>query len=382
MSAWSALNEDFHRAQTEVFGAMENCRSELVMERLKMETLIANMPDGLVMLNLRGDVLYLNHPAVSMLGIRPADIRAVKRGIYELVDTDRYRMLIQNILKNNTHRSLIELPDARRSNSRRFYRTMVTMFALPDGVEFGVMLILRDITEEIQLEVRKEEFFRNVAHDLRSPICDILGYLRLLEKSIQFDNHQKSCFDAISRSCERIISYVNDTLDFLRIETGHFKLTTLPVAPVGFMRRFKELFDFRAGEKGVRLELKIQGDIPDTIPAQEKLLERVLDKLLANALKFSPREGTITLGIARAGEDQVEFSVQDAGPGIPADQKTRIFDKFQPGQDQANPDGFWSSLPFCFKIVQVHKGSMWVDSEVGLGSRFVFTIPISQKTEG
>ncbi|MFA6004313.1 MAG: HAMP domain-containing sensor histidine kinase, partial [Elusimicrobiota bacterium] len=208
------------------------------------------------------------------------------------------------------------------------------------------------------------------------------GYLRLLEKSVQPSGHQKGYFEAIAKSCERLTSYINDTLDAARIEAGHFQIKPVAVAPRHLMDRVVELFGPIAAEREIRLDLRLAADAPGQIIADERLLERVFSNLFSNALKFTPRGGCITVAVARAGAGHVDFSVTDTGPGIAPDQKTRIFEKFRQAHEGHARIGFGLGLAICQKIVHLHKGSMWVESELGAGSQFVFRIPISRTLEG
>lgn len=122
---------------------------ELVRERVKLDTLFSSIPDGLVIANLRGQVLFVNPPALDILGIKAEDLKSRGRGMLEPADPDRFRMPVQEILKNHTQNRIMEL----HSN---IYRTTVAMFSAPSGGDFGVLLILRDVTAERQPAVRPQ----------------------------------------------------------------------------------------------------------------------------------------------------------------------------------------------------------------------------------
>lgn len=376
MASWPGQAEDFARAQSEAARLLADARGELARERVKLETVMGSVPDGLVVLNLRGDILYLNQAAAGMLGFEADEVRPSAHGIYEVLEPDRHRMRVQDILKNHTMRDTVEFPDPRGLKPSRFYRTAVSMFSLQGQGEFGVLLALRDITRERELDAMKEEFFQHVAHDLRAPLFAMQGYLRLLEKSFAPTERQKGYFDAVSKGCEKLMLYISDTLDSARIETGHIRLTASAFDPAAMARRVMELFEPLAREKEVELAFKAPPDVPDRLVADERLVERILTNLLSNAMKFTPRQGRITVSLARAGADQVEFAVADTGPGVPPEQKARIFDKFRQAGDGAAGGGFGLGLTICLKIVQLHRGSMWVVSEPGQGSQFVFRIPL------
>jgi two-component system capsular synthesis sensor histidine kinase RcsC len=276
----------------------------------------------------------------------------------------------------------VELPDARGLKPSRFYRSRVAVISLPDGVEFGVMLVLRDVTDDRQLGSLKEKFFQQAARDLRAPLFAVQGRLRLVEQSMQPTPHQREYLESISRSCESLLARIDDALDSARLETGHGRLAAASVDPVSLMRRVADRYAAFAAERSIRLETQLPLDPPGTIMAEERLLERVLDHLLSNALKFTPRDGLVKMSLVRSGENQVEFSISDTGPGLTQDKKARLFDVDGPAANDRPSDGSVRGLAACQKIVQLHKGSLWVHSEAGMGSQFIFRIPINQAEAG
>jgi PAS domain S-box-containing protein len=361
-------------ASAKLIKALEEGKLDLLRERIKIETIFAHLPDGLVITNLRGQVLFVNPPAMRIFGIASSELKSLGRGLLEPVDSDKLRMPVQEVLKNHTHSEVIELPAG-------VFRTTVTMFSAPGGGDFGVLLILRDVTGERRLSALKEEFFQAVAHDLRAPLFAMQGYLRLLEKAVKPEGVLKGYFDSIAQSCEKLTLLIQDTLDSARLETGQLTLSAAPVEPAALLQRVATLFSPIATEKGIKIELELASSAPKSIDADERLLERVFTNLISNALKFTPRGGRIGLEMSGAGADQVEFTVSDTGPGIAADQRTRVFEKFHQSDDGRRKGGFGLGLNICHKIVTLHRGTIWVESEPGLGSQFIFRIPTRSKME-
>jgi two-component system phosphate regulon sensor histidine kinase PhoR len=378
LAGFPSLAGLFEAAQEKVRGVIGEKKRELSRERQKLETLILNIPDGLVLTDLHGDVIAINPPALEVLGVKAEE--AAGRRVTDLVKGNEFRMKIQDILKNHTHSDTIELQVQKAGGPvSGYFKTTVALFSTPGGEEMGVMLILRDVTAQRSLDALKEEFFQSVAHDLRAPLFAMQGYLRLLEKSIHPDAHQKGYFDAISKSCEKLTLFIQDTLDSARIATGQMKLAVSPVDPVILVQRAVSLFRPLAEEKAIRLEFTAPERGPATIDVDERLMERVFYNLLSNALKFTPRGGSIKIGMSQAGENLAEFSVADTGPGIPPNMRTQIFEKFRQVENAASRSGFGLGLNICSKIVKLHRGLIWVDSEPGMGSQFVLRIPIRQE---
>ena len=371
------LAEVFERARDEQFRLLGERRREVSRERLRLETLIRHIPDGLILSNLRGEVLQINQAGADILGIKGDKP-------LETANTVECRMKVQEILKIRTQSDVIELPVRRGAiDATGVFRITVAMFSTPCGNDdISVLVLLRDITTERSLDAMKEEFFQSVAHDLRAPLFAMQGYLRLLEKSLRPEKHQKGYFDAIAQSCEKLTLFIQDTLDSARIEAGQMRLSVMPIDPAALLQRALELFRPLAEEKGVKLSVKLTDDRPSTVDLDERLIERVFNNLLSNALRFTPRGGSITLGLSTAGRSEAEFSVADTGPGIPAEERGRVFEKFRQ-LDAAGPRaGFGLGLNICRKIVNLHGGTIWVDSQPGQGSQFVVRVPVKQQPQG
>lgn len=360
-------------------GALKESAHELAKEKVKIETVLQNVTDGLVLTNLRGEVLYINAPAMEFLGAKTGDVTAVDKGLYELVNKDQFRMKIQRILKSHTHSEVTELQIMGEDGpATRFFKTTVKMFTLPEEGDFGVALTLRDVTAEKNLAALKEEFFHKVAHDLRAPLFAVQGYLRVLEKSLKPDRQQQAYIDSISHSCEKLTLFIQDILDSAQIEAGNLKLSLTVVDLSALIHKMSKLFAPLALEKGIRFKIDLPEKDHGMIEADERLLERVFYNLLSNALKFTPSGGDITIDMSKAGPDQIEFSVSDTGPGIPENQRQGIFEKYHQLNSNRHQGGFGLGLNSARKIVELHKGTLWVDSEPGIGSQFIARIPISQ----
>lgn len=344
----------------------------IARQRREIETMIRHTPDGVLLANMRGEVVLINEPARQFLGVEG-------RSGLELAKDRPFREKLQGILEDHTRSDAFEVRVRKAGGEvTRFVRPTVSVFPSSDTGEMSVLVVLRDVTGEKRIDEVKDEFFQAVAHDLRAPLFAVQGYLRLLEKSILPDSRQKGYFDAISQSCEKLTLFIQDTLDAARIESGQLKLNVAPIDPKVLLRRAVALFRPVADEKAIRLDLKMADDAPAEIQVDERLMERVFYNLLSNALKFTPRDGAITLDFAQAGEHQVQMTVADTGPGIPEALKTQIFDKFRQLDSGQAKSGFGMGLNICHKIVKLHRGTIWVDSKPGQGSQFILRIPIKQ----
>ncbi|MFI5345757.1 MAG: ATP-binding protein [Elusimicrobiota bacterium] len=378
MSGWQGLARQFSRAQMDLQRSLEDAKAELAIERARMQTLIEKIPDALIMTNMRGEVVFLNAAAMFVLNAKPADVRAGGRALFSPLQPEKWRMPVQEILKKHSAGLPVEISGV--DEAVFTYRTVVTMFNDASTGDFGVLVMLRDVTAERRLDAMKEEFFQSAAHDLRAPLFAIQGYLRLLKKSLILDERQTGWFGSIDQSCEKLTLLVKDALDFARIENGYLRLSPTPVDPRALVRRAVNLFHPLADERGLVLEVRIDADAPAAFEADERLIERMLHNLLGNALKFTPRGGRVVAQVSSRG-DLIEFSVEDDGPGIPEAQRAVIFERFRQLETAGPKSGFGLGLSICAKIVKLHRGVIWVEPGPSVGSRFVARLPLSQHSK-
>ncbi len=377
LAGWRRLGGQFSRAQDDMRRALDEANAGLARERARLETLVERIPDALVITNLRGEVVFLNAAALPLFAATRDDVMLGGKGLLQPRDPAKWRLRVQDVLKAHTSGGVMELAAAAGGPPTSF-RTTVTMFTDPVTGDFGVLMMLRDQTSEKRIESLKEEFFQAAAHDLRAPLFAVQGYLRLLKKSIVPDDRQKNWLEAIDQSCERLTALVKDALDSARIESGQLKLMPASVQTAQVLRRTTRLFQPMADEKGVRLETRLSDAAPASFEADERLVERLIHNLVANAIRFTPRAGLVLIEAGAAGPDRVEFVVSDTGPGIPEAQRAAVFEKFRQLDSDQPKSGFGLGLAICAKITKLHKGEIWVQPAKTGGAQFVVRLPLVQ----
>ena len=377
MAGWRGLARQFSRAQSDLERALEDAKSGLAQERARLETLIEKLPDALIMTNMRGEVIFFNAAAMPLVGAVDTDVRSGGGALFTPARPEKWRMPVQAILKK--HAAGQDFHFAGRDGAAATYRTVVTMFNDAGTGDFGVLVMLRDVTAERRLDALKEEFFQSAAHDLRAPLFAIQGYLRLLRKTLAPDERQTGYLDSIDQSCDKLTLFVKDALDSARIENGHLRLSPSPIDASALARRTVSLFVPLADERGISLQALGAG-LPSTFEADERLIERLLHNLVANALKFTPRGGRVLVS-AEARGDHIEIAVEDDGPGIPEGQRAAIFERFRQLETTGPKSGFGLGLSICAKIVKLHHGVIWVEPGPVSGSRFIARLPLSQRAK-
>jgi signal transduction histidine kinase len=232
---------------------------------------------------------------------------------------------------------------------------------------------LRRLYEELETVSRhKSEFLANMSHELRTPLNAIIGFSELLQLEVdgELNAQQHAHLDDVLESGRHLLVLINDILDLSKVEAGRMELDLADVSLRETLESSLTMHAQRAAHEGVALGLTLEPD-EITVHADERKVRQVVVNLLANAVRYTPAGGRVAVS-ALARNGTVEVSVSDTGPGIaPADQG-RIFDEFW---SRGRTDGTGLGLPLSRRFIELHGGRLWVESEVGRGSTFRFTLP-------
>jgi GAF domain-containing protein len=223
----------------------------------------------------------------------------------------------------------------------------------------------------------KSEFLANMSHELRTPLNAIIGFSEvLLDPSLKVTEEERSQFltDVLS-SGRHLLGLINEVLDLAKIEAGKMELQIEPVLLSDILESVQNTMRSLAVKKDINLHVE-SGALPEPFPMDGARIKQVLLNLVGNAVKFTPEGGRIWVR-ADSEDGVVRVEVGDTGPGIALEDHERIFLEFQQaGTDAGKPQGTGLGLALARKFVEMHGGKIWVESEVGKGSRFFFTLPI------
>jgi len=229
----------------------------------------------------------------------------------------------------------------------------------------------------LESERLRDSLSHMIVHDLRNPTTALVGALDILKLTLsdKMTADQRKLLENARHSGHVLIGLIGEILDISKMEAGQF---TLRLEPVELCQVIASATDsFQALAELEKVELTSELCSIGVIACDKQLIERVLTNLISNALKHTPEGGKVTVS-ARWTEDekQVEVCVADTGSGIPKEYQSRIFEKFGQVEDRSRPrQGTGLGLTFCKMAVEAHSGKIWVESEVGKGSRFCFTLP-------
>jgi signal transduction histidine kinase len=233
--------------------------------------------------------------------------------------------------------------------------------------------LYRELEETSQ---HKSEFLASMSHELRTPLNAIIGFSQVLREEMfgELNEKQAEYLEDILTSGNHLLSLINDVLDLSKVEAGQLELEVAPFSLQEALERGVVMVRERAADDGVDLAVALNPDV-DVVEGDERRIRQVIFNLLSNAVKFTPAGGAVDVTTDRV-DGEVQVSVADTGPGLAPDEHERIFAEFQQtdaGIEQGEGTGL--GLALSKRLVELHGGRIWVDSELGKGSTFVFTLP-------
>jgi PAS domain S-box-containing protein len=243
------------------------------------------------------------------------------------------------------------------------------------GLQPFLQWILRDVSERQALDELRADLTSMIFHDLRSPLGNVISSLEVLRTSMSTEDETlQSVLSIALRSSRRLSRLVESLLDLGQLEAGkavlHMTSASLPSVVAEAVEEVHPV----AEAKGHLLQFELARDLPP-VEMDVDMIRRVIINLLENAVKYTRTGGRIGIS-AQRGDDEVHVSVSDTGPGIAPRDQAVIFEKFARMHHEGRPKGLGLGLAFCRLAVEAHGGRIWVDSEVGKGSTFHFTLPV------
>ena len=242
---------------------------------------------------------------------------------------------------------------------------------------------LEKANEELRkVDQIKSEFVSIASHELRTPLSAIKNSVQLIlqGKTGEINENQKKFLSMADRNITRLTNILNDLLNLSKIESGKITMTFEELALKVPVELVLSSLQSQAQGKSLQLVMDLPEDLPTVLGDREKL-EQVLTNLVGNAIKFTPEGGTISVsaGLSDQDENLVAVSVRDTGIGIPEDQLKKVFEKFHQveGSLHRSVTGTGLGLAITRGLIETHQGTIWAESELGKGSTFTFTLPLS-----
>jgi len=368
----------------------------------KFEAIIAASPDGIGMASLDGKIQLVSNKLALMHGYSIEEIdEKIGASLLEFIDPSDHALLLENIQRLYSGEIDIKNTEylAVKKDKSLFYIDLnTTVLRDSNGKPESLLFIERDVTERKKIEqemIRKNEalataiaekdrFFSIIAHDLRSPLSGFLGLTEIMAtESPNFSTEEIQNFVVSMRnSATNLSQLIENLLKWSLMEQGliHFHPKKMLLLSVG--KQILSLLNGQAQNKHIELICTISGDI--AVFADSDMLQTVMRNIVSNALKFTPRNGTVRLSAQVNLDDQVEILVTDTGVGMDKNLMDNLFKldalTRRQGTDGENSTGL--GLIICKDFIEKHSGTIWVESEVGVGSTFHFTIPRNTDSVG
>jgi two-component system phosphate regulon sensor histidine kinase PhoR len=341
----------------------------LTDERNRSSAILGSMVEGVAVVTGDERILYCNRAFEQILEL-PEGSSQGRTLVEALRQADLVALVRQVILGVEEVTGEVEVGTVRRRNFS------VTAAPVRSAGANGAVLVLHDITELRRLERVRRDFVANVSHEFKTPLTAIQGFAETLLSGALDDNKNRNRFVEIIREhARRLARLTDDLLKLSRIEAGRLELEIRPVRVEALVNGCIETARLKAEARGLQIHVELQENTP-AVRGDGAQLGEVLLNLLDNALQYTPSGGQIEV-MARSSGHDVIFTVTDTGIGIPESDLERIFERFYrvDAARSREAGGTGLGLAIARHIVDAHGGRIWVESAVGQGSRFHFSIP-------
>jgi signal transduction histidine kinase len=364
------LSEAFNEMASALRESRRSDQTRLTRMQRATEQTFKSLPDAVAIVDPGGKVEVTTETARNVFGIKPGKqiqnlpLRWMGEIFTEALRTGRTiapkgeQRVIQHFVNGEEH----------------YFRPEAIPILDRDMQPTGVVLVLKDITQERKQEELKRGVISTVSHQLKSPLTSLRMAVHLLleEKIGSLTPKQTELLVAAREDSDRLHSILNNLLDISRIESGKVEMNFRKVSPHSMVFEALEPFQMDFKDRGVALGTELPSDLPE-VWADTARMNHVFANMLSNALRYTPPGGKVTV-LARADEEWVYLSVSDTGGGIPSQYLTRIFEQFFQVPDQGTQTGAGLGLAIVKEIVEAHGGTVGVESRLGEGSTFTFTL--------
>jgi PAS domain S-box-containing protein len=368
------------------------CQAEEELRR--MSSIVNASPYYIAWQSIEGEFKYLNQGAQDITGYSKNELMESGPGI--LFSEEIYKRILEHYNKLILDNGFTEvvLPICRKDGEERMFS--FSGFTT-DIKRQGFAVIALDITEKLKLEKEliaakeqaeqssqaKSDFLSRMSHEMRTPLNVIIGMSTIAENSKDMERI-RYCLSKVKDASVHLLGVINDILDMSKIEAGKFELSCAEFDFERMLKKLSDVMEFKFNEKKQSFVVRIDQDVPIRIIGDEQRISQVLTNLIANAVKFTPEGGTITLNIkhiaAEGTRHTLRFDVIDTGIGISEEQKSRLFNLFEQadGTIARRYGGTGLGLAISKRFVELMEGRIWAESELGKGSDFIFEIVVKE----
>jgi two-component system phosphate regulon sensor histidine kinase PhoR len=336
-------------------------------DRAKLATILDSMADGVIMTDTEGTISLANRATEKLFNLKEAK----HKPLIEAVRDHEVDELLKLCLKTTQ----MQAAQYESNVSKRYLRAI----AIPI-TDRGVLLMFQDLTELRNLQTTRRELIGNISHELRTPLAGIKAMVETLRDGAVDDTEVARDFlTRIDGEVDRLTQLVAELTELSRIETGETELRREQVNLDDLAEEVVAQFSPQAERERVSISKELSSELP-TIAADKGRIRQVVANLIHNAIKFTPAGGMVTISTKKL-EAAVELDVADTGIGIPEEEQARVFERFYKGDKARAGEGTGMGLAIAKHVIEVHGGSIWVESEEGKGSTVSFSLPLQPGSE-
>ncbi len=380
------LCDAFNRMSNRLSKYNEQTMESITLERNKLEAVLMSIANGVVVCDNYDTVVLINEQGKKLLEVEDEDIINTK--INQYCDTNGELCFKEKIeqFKDTPLDDMEGAPLAFNIEvAKNVIKSVISPMFSRNGDYVGYIIVLIDVTKEVEMEQLRSQFISNVSHELRTPVTVLRSYIdTLYNYGNDFDfNTQKEFIGVMNQEIIRLNTMVNDILDFSRYESQNLKPEMKPENIVDIINDCVDQVKILAEEHNLVFSIMIEPDLPQVMMNKESIT-RALTNIISNAIKYSPDGKRIKIRAERSRiGDYLEVSVEDQGPGIAEEYQKKVFDRFfRVENDTHTVKGTGLGLHLVkIAIEKQHNGQVFVQSKVGEGSTFGFRIPFNQVEE-
>ena len=370
------LAEEFNSMRWNLKSAV----GKLTEEEKKMTAIVNSIAEGLILVDPNNRILYINPAAERLLDLSQDSI---DKDITELIHNDELIQIEQAPSKNENANFVSEITLIHH-DEKLVLRTIASPFLDENGQTLGTVYLFDDITREKEIDQMKSDFISLVSHELRTPLTSIIGFVSFIldGKAGEINDKQRNSLVRVQRQSKRLAALINDLLDISRIESGRIQMEQAPISILDIVTQRIDEIRPQADEKSIQLNLTAPESVPQ-IFGDEARMGQVFTNLIGNAIKFTPNNGEVSVKVEADG-NLLHVEVIDTGPGIPPEERQKIFDKFYQLSDISTRQqgGSGLGLSISKSIVEAHGGKLWIDDgNQGKGSNFQFVLPLVREDD-
>ncbi|MBW4612437.1 MAG: response regulator [Desmonostoc vinosum HA7617-LM4] len=357
---------------------------ELESALVYLSTIIDNLADALLVTDSECRITRYNPALVKMFGLK--DVNLIGQDCRVLPNSQ-----VSELVKQSHEESGEIFVAELELEGGRIGQAVTTVIRAKEQKSLGAVILIRDVTAEKEIDRMKTDFISTVSHELRTPLTSVLGFASLIKEKLEeglfplIETNDRKAQRTIKQvennisiivsEAERLTSLINDVLDVAKMEAGKLEWHMQPTSIEEIIDRAIAATSSLFVAKGLELYKDIDPELPQVIADGDRLIQVIIN-LISNAIKFTD-QGSITCRAEVHKDSEMLVSIIDTGMGIADADQSKIFEKFKQVGDTLTdkPKGTGLGLPICKQIIEHHSGQIWVESELGKGSKFSFTLP-------